>query len=110
MKTSNWDLEPLPGDNAVVIAVKTIVEENRKSPSMLQFRGATANGVARFLRVRGARRAGNGAVKGSWSGTMSPATRIAPRLRSLAERGDLERSYDAKNYRYEYYPKGERFR
>lgn len=96
-KTSNLGLPPLPDDAVVIEAVAQVVAERP--------RGATANRVAQHLRVQGATRGGRGAVAGSWSGVMSPALRMAPRLQALAKRGLLVRSYDDENYRYLYHPK-----
>jgi hypothetical protein len=41
--------------------------------------------IAARLDIPGMRRAGRGAVKGSWSGYMSPALRVVPSLRSLVK-------------------------
>jgi len=95
-KTFNRGLPPLPDDTALIEAVAQIVGEGH--------RGATANRVAQRLRVQGAWRGGRGAVKGSWSGMMSPALRVAPRLRKLADDGLLVRRYNNDDYRFEYYP------
>lgn len=52
-------------------------------------RGFTAQRIAWALGVKGAQRAGRGAIAGSWSGTMAPALRIAPRLGSMVRAGVL---------------------
>jgi len=62
-------------------------------------RPATAQDVARHAGLVGARRLGNGAVKGSWSGRMSPALRIAPTLRRLTKAGLIQTTYDSADYR-----------
>jgi hypothetical protein len=49
--------------------------------------------IARALGVLPARRLGNGATHGSWSGLMSPGSRLAPRLRSMVRRGLLVDSW-----------------
>jgi len=56
--------------------------------------GATANTIAGRLGVVGANRAGRGAVKGSWSGRMSPALRIAPTLAAMVRAGLVESYLD----------------
>lgn len=110
-RRTNWDLPPLPNDDAVIDAVREIVAENEAKMERAReigrpyyrWPGATANNVAYQLRIQPARRLGNGAVKGSWSGTMSAATRIAPRLRSLARRGLLDAIHDPDGgYRWVY--------
>lgn len=104
-KTVNRNLPDLPSDEEVIAAVKAIVAEHQESPSILkQLTGASANEVAHRLRIKGATRHGNGAVEHSWTGTMSPALRLAPKLQSLAKRGQLEREYDNENYRNTYWP------
>jgi hypothetical protein len=72
---------PLPDDQAFLRAILA-VDDSRVYPL-----GATAAEVAAGLGIIGMRRLGNGAVKGSWSGGMSPALRVAPRLLSLKKRG-----------------------
>lgn len=47
----------------------------------------TALDVAHRADIRGVRRGGNGAVKGSWSGWTSPALSIASTMTSLVTRG-----------------------
>lgn len=77
----NDNLAPLPDDVAVLRAVHTLAEE--------RLGAATAQAVARRLGVEPARRLGNGAVQGSWSGYMAPALRISPRLLALQRQGLL---------------------
>jgi hypothetical protein len=103
-------LEPLPPDAEFVRAVRRLVDHRLCQQLAARARGrgyfsepaATAADVAHFLRIEPARRLGNGAVGGSWSGRMSPALRAGPRLRRLALRGLLERRYDTEGYRYVY--------
>ena len=92
-RSSNEKLPPLPSDDEVLRALVHLV---RESP---YYTGTTAAKAARRLGVRGANRLGNGAVKGSWSGTMSASLRIAPRLRAFEQRG-LVRSYWFEGRRY----------
>lgn len=68
--------------------------------------GATANIIARALGIVPARRLGNGAVRGSWSGSMAPGLRLSPRLSAMARRGLLTELWDHENYRYLYSAKG----
>lgn len=101
-RTSNLDLKDLPSDDEFVEAVRRIIRENEEDQQRARDHGfwyhaetwATANAVAHVLGVEGARRAGNGAVKGSWSGYMSGALRTAPRLQSLARRGLILKGRD----------------
>jgi len=51
--------------------------------------GVSASDVAYKLKVEPAARLGRGAVKGSWSGFMAPALRVAPALRAMAREGLL---------------------
>lgn len=104
-RTSNYDLPALPDDAAVIGAVRAECQWLSSLPSACRRwpeRGATANAVAHRLGLKGANRHGNGAVKGSWSGYMSPALRIAPRLQKLAGEGKLSQHYDTDVCRYEY--------
>jgi hypothetical protein len=57
--------------------------------SWFSYHGASAASVAWHLGAAPAQRLGNGAVAGSWSGSMPTALRLAPVLRSLAKRGLL---------------------
>lgn len=87
-------------------AVAAIVAANVASESIyLKYRGASANDVAHWMGLKGARRLGNGAVKGSWTGFMSPALRIAPTLEALARAGELEQGREFGGHRAEYWPK-----
>lgn len=93
----NHDLPPLPSDDEVVAAVAKIVADKTARYESARARGlayaptlaATATDVAYELDILPAHRLGNGAVKGSWSGRMAPALRIAPRLRALQKQGRL---------------------
>lgn len=105
MKTYNDRLRPLPSDDEVVAAVESLIAETRWAD------GVTANEVAWRLGIEPARRLGRQAQgPHSWSGSMSPALRIAPRLRSLADRGRLSRYYDTERHRYRYLPAAGRWR
>lgn len=55
---------------------------------------ANAQTIAAMAGVRGNRRHGNGAVKGSWSGMTSPAFAVAPTLTSLVKRGLVSARWD----------------
>lgn len=59
----------------------------------------SASVIAAECGVEGAQRLGRGAVKGSWSGTMSGALRISPTLRSMVTAGLLHQHYDTENHR-----------
>jgi hypothetical protein len=59
----------------------------------------TAQDMAHILGVVPARRAGRGAVKGSWSGYMAPGLRLAPTMRLLAEDGYLTCTYGHRSRR-----------
>ncbi len=101
---ANLDLPVLPSDDEFLRAVGDLQD----SQGVGYHHGATASEVAWKLGVAGARRLGRGAVKGSWSGTMSAALRVSPRLASLTRRGLLARytgeRYDGTSeYRYRYY-------
>lgn len=93
---------------ALVLAVHVVCERRKARNAVEQ--GASANEVASECghHLKGPRRHGNGAVKGSWSGTMSPAPRFAAVLRRLAREGLIEEDSDRENYRAVFYPKGER--
>lgn len=60
-------------------------------PLLVHYRGIRAQSVAYRLRIEQARRHGNGAVKGSWSGYMPAALRCAKTLEALARDGKLTR-------------------
>lgn len=96
-RSMNTDLSELPRDDEVLAAVDHLVENDRRHRY-----GASANAIAGKLGVQGARRLGNGAMKGSWSGTMSASLRISPRLRALVKRGLLDTHYNNEDYRNEY--------
>lgn len=78
LRSANYDL-PDPPTKLAVAQVMLSMREARC--------GLRAIAIARHLGVVGARRAGNGAVKGSWSGRMSSALRVAPVLRGLVNDG-----------------------
>lgn len=81
---------------AALAAVTALHAEHKGS----YYRGVSASKVAWWLSLEGARRHGNGAVKGSWSGHMSEALRVAPILRSLAANGELEADDDGRRAVY----------
>lgn len=102
---------PIPGDDEVVAAVRKLTADSEAMMERAAERGIhyysdpapSANRVAHYLRLEGAARLGNGAVQGSWSGKMSPALRISPRLQSLVKRGLLEKHHDPdEGYRWVY--------
>jgi hypothetical protein len=104
-RSPNRDLSPLPTDEEIVAAVKSLSDDKRAMTARSGYwrdTAATANEIARRAGVQAARRLGNGAMKGSWSGTMSPSLRISPRLRAMARRGLLVEHYDHENYRKVY--------
>lgn len=82
------ELGPLPTDDQVLAAVRKLQDAHGR------YRWVTATEVAAACGVQGARRLGRGAVKGSWSGHMSGALRVAPRLRKLARDGKLVSTYN----------------
>lgn len=97
----NQSLPALPDDLAFLRAVAAVEADRRWGY------GVTAGDVAYHLRVPGARRLGRGAVKGSWTGTMSGALRVSPRLSALTRRGLLDRFTGTRHdgtseYRYRY--------
>lgn len=87
---SNLELAALPDDLAVMRAVAVCDERHNGRYRGL---GVYAQAVAWKLDIAPARRLGRGAVQGSWSGSMAPALRIAPRLQSLVRRGLLGKFY-----------------
>lgn len=91
----NSRLAPLPSDDEVVAVVRELQDDRTWEFKL----GVSASAVARKLGVEAANRAGNGAVKGSWSGRMSASLRISPRLRSMAKRGLLLEIYDTDSHR-----------
>lgn len=85
---SNDDLAPIPGDDEVLAALAVLEDERDDDPhAYVKEYGIRAQHLAGKLGVAPARRGGRGAVKGSWSGSMAPALRLSPRLRSLERRG-----------------------
>jgi hypothetical protein len=94
----NLRLPELPGDEEIIRAVLAAPERDPRA-----LRGVSASILADHLKVQGARRAGRGAVKGSWSGTMSASLRLSPRLGSLVRRGLLGVYRDDERYRSVYY-------
>lgn len=99
---SNQDLPPLPSDDDIVAAIIELQAEER------WHLGVSAQRIAWRLGVVPARRLGNGAVKGSWSGTMAPALRLTPRLTSLHRRGRVRRTIDTRTRdRWRYYVREE---
>lgn len=99
-RTYNERLDPLPDDAAVLAAVDWVVEHDRRARLA---RGASASLVAQRLKISGARRLGRGAQgPQSWTGTMSGALRISPRLQSLTRRGLLHQLDDRTDYRHVY--------
>lgn len=93
VSTANLHLDPVPGPPAVLAALVELYDEQQARPYPWEH-GITANAVSYRLGVQGARRAGRGAVKGSWSGRMSGALRVAPVLASLCRNGYAEQLYD----------------
>lgn len=81
-QTYNERLQPMPSHEQIAAVMYEL--ESRYSRSGRYF---TAQTVAYAARVEPARRLGNGAVKGSWSGMMSPALRITPTLRAMHRAG-----------------------
>lgn len=99
---SNQDLAPIPSDEEILRAL-AYLERQALDHSRDAIYGVTTAHLAGFLGVESARRGGRGAVKGSWSGWMSPALRLSPRMRSLAKRGLVRQGWDPEErtrYRY----------
>ena len=92
-KTVNLDLPPLPSHEEILAALKELETEEFLRP---RYRGPgiSAQRIAWKCGVQGARRAGRGAVKYSWTGTMAPALRIGPRLEAMARKGLISWFYD----------------
>ena len=127
MKTASddWRAEHLPIDRgrkitkaerderraACLRAVREVhdreVAHRREHDTLRYYKGVSASMVARHLGVQGAARLGNGAVGGSWSGSMPEALRVAPTLRSLCKAGEIEGSDRNEDYRWYYWPPGE---
>ncbi len=99
-RSYNEHLAPLPSDEEIIEVVRRLAGQR----ALRWHPGVTANDVALTLRVGGPPRLGNGAVKGSWSGTMSGAVRVAPRLQAMVRRGTLRRTYDSEYRRWHYFP------
>ncbi len=103
--TTHADERVVIADDDLIAAVAAIVTWNRKAEfPPTQERGATAKQVAWQLGVKGARRHGNGAVKGSWSGRMSGALAVSPSLLRLARAGRLRAERPVGEYRWEFWP------
>lgn len=84
-RSANRDLPPLPSDDEILAALAALEDERPRDF------GITANRLAGRLGIVGARRLGRGAQgRRSWTGTMSPSLRLAPRLRSLRLQGLVE--------------------
>lgn len=94
-RSFNDRLAPLPDD---ITVLRAIAELEPRAKSM----GVTANDVAHKLGIEPASRAGRGAVKGSWSGRMSPALRIAPRLERLHRLGWIISGYGYRSRKHWY--------
>jgi hypothetical protein len=92
--TYNSNLPPLPSDEEVLRALAALENDPQEQRRL----GSTATSVAWKLGIQSARRLGRGAVQRSWTGSMAPALRISPRLRSLAKRGLLHEMYDDSPY------------
>lgn len=100
-RSYNEDLPDLPNDREFLEA---LVWLDRHPWSLHADKGDTAARIAGKLDVQGARRLGRGAQGArSWTGTMSAALRIAPRLRSLEKRGLVISLHDRENYRRRYF-------
>lgn len=85
MSGSNDDPTDLPSPFEIV---RQIAAEQGE-PRWITHPGPTADWIAGLLGVRRARRLGNGATKGSWSGYMAPGLRLNPRLQKLKREGLL---------------------
>lgn len=59
----------------------------------------TAHDIAHEAGIGGVNRAGNGAVKGSWSGRTAPGFALASTMQSLKRHG-LVRAFDSGQHRY----------
>lgn len=97
-------MERVLTDDEIVAAVAAVCESERKRGTVAV--SASASQVAWQLGIRhsdGARRHGNGAVKGSYSGHMSASLRVAPSLRRLERQGRLEG--EPTGYRWVYWPR-----
>jgi hypothetical protein len=123
----DWKAEHLPSDRKRKItaeekaerealcleAVKAINEATakrylEKDLKRWYMKNASASDVAGYIGVKPAARLGSGAVKGSWSGSMPVANRVAPMLRSMAKRGILKSEHGGDDdYRYRFHLPGE---
>lgn len=102
-KSFNEDLRPLPSEEEIIAAMRKIVAARRKSGwTSRGWDRMTAGAIARMAGVEAARQLGNGAKKGSWSGTQSPGSRLGPRLLAMARRGVIVPEYDREDYRWRY--------
>lgn len=90
----NLTLPPPPTREEVARALLALEREDFHRPFRI-----SADRVAWKLGVEPARRLGNGAVKGSWSGYMSPALRVVPILRAMAKDGLVDVLYDPASHR-----------
>ena len=103
----NEDLTPIPGDDEVLRALARLESEATGFSDRVY--GITTAHLAGKLGIQSARRGGRGAVKGSWTGSMSPALRLSPRMRSLTKRGLVSAHWDPEErtrYRYTLTRKG----
>lgn len=98
----NLRLPPLPSEAEILCALIAAPDRDPRA----RRHGVSANILADHLGLDGARRLGRGAVKGSWSGTMSPSLRLAPRLAAMEKRGLLERWRHDYRWYYEATDKG----
>jgi predicted transcriptional regulator with HTH domain len=95
----NQDLPPPPTHAEIARAIVELPEHDPRARRLYGGTKISANLIAQYLKVPGARRSGRGAVKGSWSGTMSGALRVAPALRSMIRLGFVT-SYRENHYTY----------
>ena len=99
----NMSLSAPPSHEKVVRALLDLEAREARGEAIYgssRWHGAfSANVLAGVCGVEGARRGGRGAVKGSWSGTMSGSLRISPTLRAMENRGLLDSYYDTVSYR-----------
>ena len=100
-RTFNENLEPLPSHAQIARGIigfgGDAVRYGRR-----WYGEVSANALADALGVQGARRLGSGAVKGSWTGTMSGSLRLAPSLRAMERRGLVRKVWDNSAGRYHY--------
>lgn len=102
----NESLPPVPTHDEIASAMRDLTDRDRAGEAIYGstrwFGAFSASVIAAECGVRGARRLGRGAVKGSWSGTMSASLRIAPTLRAMERRGLVYRVSDVDSYSYRY--------